>query len=260
VTREKLLGGAARRRVLRIAAVVSVLVAAVLLLDWARGTAAEDEWFAANAMDAPIPSEADVFRIRPGDLAVEPGAEPRAGARRRSLADFRGLRAYPGAPPSIPHPLSADEFRGMTCNSCHEAGGYSARFSAYVPVTPHPEYGNCLQCHTADAAAVDFAVPGGASGLRPARQASRFAGLDWRTTEWPRIDQRAMEGSPPIIPHDLHMRGNCLSCHGGPSAVAEIRTTHPERANCRQCHVLEEPVVGEGLFSRPVRGTTGGER
>ena len=46
-----------------------------------------------------------------------------------------------------------------------------------------------------------------------------------------------MEGSPPVIPHKLFMRENCLSCHAGPSAPKEIRMSHPERVNCRQCHV-----------------------
>jgi cytochrome c-type protein NapB len=54
----------------------------------------------------------------------------------------------------------------------------------------------------------------------------------------------------PPINHDLFFRGNCLACHSGPSAVAEIRTTHPERADCRECHVLPDPAVAE--FTRPI--------
>ena len=30
---------------------------------------------------------------------------------------------------------------------------------------------------------------------------------------------------------------NCLSCHTGPGSREEIRTTHPERTRCMQCHV-----------------------
>ena len=30
---------------------------------------------------------------------------------------------------------------------------------------------------------------------------------------------------------------NCVACHDGPGAREEVRTTHPERWRCRQCHV-----------------------
>jgi nitrate reductase (cytochrome), electron transfer subunit len=254
----RLLGPAARRRLLRIGIAVLAMAVAVVLLDRARARSGESPWFvAALAMDTPIPAEADVFRLRPGDLAASITAEPRPGAARRTLAGFRSLRAFPGAPPRIPHSVTAEEFRTMTCNSCHEAGGYSRRFSAYAPVTPHPEYRNCLQCHAADAGAVEMALPAGAAALRSGAGASvsAFATLDWQTSDWPRTDQRAMDGSPPVIPHDLHLRGNCLACHAGPSAVAEIRTTHPDRANCRQCHVPAYPTEDHGIFERPVAGT-----
>ena len=46
---------------------------------------------------------------------------------------------------------------------------------------------------------------------------------------------------PPVIPHKVFMRENCQACHAGPAARKEIRTEHPERAQCRQCHV--EQVV-----------------
>ena len=60
---------------------------------------------------------------------------------------------------------------------------------------------------------------------------------------------RRAAGSPPPIPHALQMRENCLACHAGPGAVLEIRSTHPERWNCRQCHALgAEPVAA---FERP---------
>jgi cytochrome c-type protein NapB len=58
--------------------------------------------------------------------------------------------------------------------------------------------------------------------------------------------------SPPLIPHDLQLRGNCLACHAGPGGVEEIRSTHPERANCRQCHLPSAPETP--LFTRPLDG------
>jgi cytochrome c-type protein NapB len=61
------------------------------------------------------------------------------------------------------------------------------------------------------------------------------------------VKQAHMPGAPPPIPHSPDMRGNCVACHAGPGAVAEIRTPHPERANCRQCHV---PTEDSGTFDR----------
>jgi cytochrome c-type protein NapB len=56
-----------------------------------------------------------------------------------------------------------------------------------------------------------------------------------------------LPGGPPPIPHGLQMRENCLACHAGPAAVAEIRTPHPTLVNCRQCHALstEPPAAFE---------------
>jgi nitrate reductase (cytochrome), electron transfer subunit len=255
-----LLSPATRWRVLKIGLAIVVMAGAVVLLDWLRAQSGEEPWFSTtNGMDAPIPAEADVFRLMPGDLAAGLTAEPRAGARRRTLADFRSLRAYPGAPPRIPHSLTSAEFMAATCNSCHESGGYSKRFGAYTPVTPHPEYRNCLQCHAADAGAVEVAVPAAGSAFRVSGGVpTPLSTLDWKTSEWPRTDLRAMSGSPPVIPHDFQLRGNCLACHAGPSAVAEIRTTHPERANCRQCHVPATPYDVDGDFTRPARDASMG--
>ena len=38
------------------------------------------------------------------------------------------------------------------------------------------------------------------------------------------------------------VRANCVACHSGPAAREEIRTTHPERVRCNQCHVPVETV------------------
>jgi nitrate reductase (cytochrome), electron transfer subunit len=199
-----------------------------------------------HAPAEPIAAEALVFRTRAGELALDPHAQRRTAAHPRTLATFRALRAYPGAPPRVPHGLTADEFRGTGCNTCHERGGFSARFAAYVPVTPHPELADCLQCHASDAAIVGTPLPGaGADAV--CRQCHVTPGaaaaapvLDWRPAAWPVVRGAAADGSPPPIPHELQLRGNCLACHMGPGAVSEVRTAHPERANCRQCHVTAE--------------------
>jgi cytochrome c-type protein NapB len=202
----------------------------------------------------PIPAEAEVFRTHSGVTAIPPAGERARDAHPRTLARFQVLRAYPGAPPRIPHGFTADEFRTGACNTCHQRGGYSPRFDAYVPVTPHPEMPACLQCHVGRDEVTGVTLP----SLDPsticrqchAAGAARWAEalVDWRPMAWPSRVRR--ETGVPPIPHDLFFRGNCLACHSGPSAVAEIRTSHPERANCRQCHVLPDSAVGE--FTRPI--------
>jgi nitrate reductase (cytochrome), electron transfer subunit len=218
---------------------------------------------------APIRAEADVFRLRPGDLAVSPDAERRAEAHPRTVAMFRALRAFPGAPPRIPHGLTVEEFRDGRCNVCHERGGYVARFAAYAPVSPHPELHGCLQCHVPDDALVGLDFPDKAEPGQVCSQchvldapAARFAALDWPEPAWPRLHSPALAGGPPPIPHASELRENCLACHMGAGAIEEIRTRHPERANCRQCHVpaAAETVMEEFTRVRVgVRGAPGEE-
>jgi nitrate reductase (cytochrome), electron transfer subunit len=215
-----------------------------------------------------IAAEAQVFRTPPGMMAIAPAIRREREAHPRTLKTYRYLRAYPGAPPRIPHELTPEEFRTGACKTCHERGGYSRRFAAYVPLTPHPDSGPCLQCHvgTDELMAVPLVSHDpnqrchqchGAGG-RPHGEVE--TSIDWRTTAWPQLAPRTPGRTPPPIPHDLTSRGNCLACHAGPAAAAEIRTTHPERADCRQCHVAPDPEAG--AFTRPPSAGgdgTGGE-
>jgi cytochrome c-type protein NapB len=213
--------------------------------------------------EAPIAAEADVFRTNGRMLAIEPALPRERKAHPRNRTTYRYLRAYPGAPPRIPHALSPEEFRTGVCASCHARGGYSLRFAAYVPVTPHPELGMCLQCHVGDDGVMGLASAAadpnsrcplchGPSGGRPRREAS----ATWPTTVWPALPSRIPGRLPPPIPHDLQLRGNCVACHAGPAAVAEFRTTHPERASCRQCHVGADSEA-DVFTHRPWVGATG---
>ena len=210
----------------------------------------------------PIAREAAVFRTRPQMLAIDPTGEPRGFAHPRSLATYRALRAYAGAPPRIPHGLTPAEFQTGGCRTCHERGGFSQRFGAYVPVTPHPEMGACLQCHVGDAQLMAIPLPGLDPNARcrqcHAPGARRWAdsSVHWVPLEWPRVNRTVPGQPPPVIPHPLDMRANCLTCHAPPSGVAEIRTTHPERANCRQCHLTE--AAGDGDYLRPARASVAG--
>ncbi len=208
-----------------------------------------------------IPFEAQVFRTRSGMTAIAFAARREREAHPRTLTTFRHLRAYPGAPPSIPHELTAEEFRTGTCTTCHERGGYSKRFTAYVPVTPHPASAPCLQCHVGgdNSMAVSLVSADPNRRCRPCHGAGGKpepdfqAMLERRIEAWPQLAGKTPDRPPPPIPHDLQSRGNCLTCHAGPAAVAEIRTTHPERADCRGCHV--SPDLDAGRFTR---GATAG--
>jgi cytochrome c-type protein NapB len=221
-----------------------------------------------SAADQPIAAEADLFRATPGMLSIGPAAPRERSAHPRSLIAFRYLRAYSGAPPRIPHGVTAEELRTGACNECHERGGYSLRFSAYVPVTPHPEKAMCLQCHVGDDEALGFLMPGSDPNTRcplchgPAGGPPEAArAVTWPTAVWPVLARRARDRAPMPIPHDLDFREGCVACHAGPAAVAEIRTAHPERTACRQCHVAVDP--GGTPFSRPgpdVALATGGAR
>jgi nitrate reductase (cytochrome), electron transfer subunit len=213
-----------------------------------------------------IAAEAQVFRTRAGMMAIAFAARREREAHPRTLESFRYLRAYPGAPPRIPHELTPEEFRSGACTTCHERGGYSRRFAAYVPVTPHPGRGECLQCHVGDDAvmAVPLVSPDPdrrchqCHGRGGSPRAEADALLDWRTTAWPQLARRTPDRISPPIPHDLQSRGNCLACHAGPAAVSEIRTTHPERADCRQCHVATDPEAG--AFTRAAAAAEAGTR
>lgn len=152
----------------------------------------------------------------------------RDGAKVRRLAEFYARRAYPGAPPYIPHPVNNSQVISDQCLSCHGKGGYVQMYNAYAPVSPHPEKHNCRQCHVTQA-------------FVPA-----FVESNWIQPTLPKRGQSAMGGSPPRIPHTMQLRENCLACHSGPSAVEEIRVSHPQRENCRQCHV---PQTTTSIFT-----------
>lgn len=138
----------------------------------------------------------------------------------RNLAGFYELRQYPGSPPRIPH--KTDLTVGGTasdCLACHGKGGYSAEFGKFAPVTPHPENVLCYQCHTQKVTEEPFVA------------------TTWQSISTPRLGRSFLGGSPPPVPHSLQLRENCIACHTGPGAVAEIRIEHSSRGNCRQCHV-----------------------
>ena len=185
-----------------------------------------------------IPSESGVFRRFDGstqDYSNMPVDED----HQRTLKKYYDNRAYPGAPPSIPHPVTKERsLGGNTCLQCHQSGGFVEKFNAYTPVTPHPEMVNCRQCHVTK------------------NTNSTFKNFDFGIKNPPKVGvgiNNALLGSPPMIPHQLQMRENCISCHAGPGAPKEIRVSHPERINCIQCHLsksTKQLEIDTSIFTR----------
>ena len=171
---------------------------------------------------APIPRIAAALPATPPLTNALLSATP--GSSSRSLQRFYKQRAYSGSPPHIPHDIL--EYNGQmdACLSCHGQGGYVPKYNAFAPTTPHPTYINCVQCHV------------------PQRTQSTFRPSAWKASPRPQLRRAALAGSPPPIPHDLHLRTDCNACHAGPAAVKEIRVPHPERSNCLQCHVPRKQV------------------
>lgn len=158
------------------------------------------------------------------------------GPLTRDAVGARGqLRAFDGAPPTIPHPVR--QRSAAECLACHARG--LAIGDAVARPAPHPAYASCTQCHVVSASPAPPSPPG-----RAARAANGFRGL-----ASPDRGDRAWAGAPPIIPHTTWMRQECGSCHGV-SARAGLRATHPERRSCTQCHAssaaLDQRIAAAG--------------
>ena len=205
------------------------MVAMIIILDASLTASKQDPELELGSDDSQrsIPVEEGVFRR--SEFAMDYENMPVDENHNRSLTEYYQNRAYPGAPPIIPHEvLSEKGIGGKSCLQCHQNGGFVTQFKAYAPVSPHPEMINCKQCHV------------------PAKTKNNaFVGTDWKKLDAPQLGNAALIGSPPIIPHSLQMRENCLSCHAGPAAPREIRVSHPMRVNCRQCHVpsTQKPLI-----------------
>ena len=138
-----------------------------------------------------------------------------------ALRDRSTRRAFDGAPPVVPHPIR--DGGASECLACHGAGFELGR--ARAGGLPHPAYASCTQCHVASAAT--FAA-------LPATAAAEVRS-GWQGLEAPRQGERAYPGAPPSVPHAIWMRGDCNGCHG-PQGRAALRTPHPGRQSCLQCH------------------------
>jgi cytochrome c-type protein NapB len=147
----------------------------------------------------------------------------------RTLSEYYSRRQYPGSPPFIPHKVEEPDLAPVECLTCHARGGWTDELKKNTPITPHPEQVACRQCHIT------------------VTEAEPFVETDWMSVAPPRLGRASLPGAPPPVPHDIQMRGNCISCHVGPGTVTAIRVEHPSRGNCRQCHV---PETDAPLFER----------
>ncbi len=160
-----------------------------------------------------------IDRLRDGIPAkTDEVAEQSSREKARALTARLSRRAYDGAPPTVPHDI--DEQNASACLACHR-DGMSIR-GRVAPVLSHAELASCTQCH----------VP---AGPRP-WSADPHTSDTAAPAPAPRPGERAWQGAPPLIPHTLQMRQQCASCHGVTGRDG-LRTRHPERVSCRQCHV-----------------------
>lgn len=156
----------------------------------------------------------------PGQQAAVPLEVKMAALQARAAR-----RAYDGAPPTVPHPITQDS--SAACLACHGQGlQVKDRFASKIS---HPTFGgSCSQCH----------VPSGGAFIAADAPvlAAALTGNSFQGTEAPPNGPRAWPGAPPTIPHRTLMRSDCMSCHG-PKGLFALRTPHPERQSCTQCHV-----------------------
>lgn len=160
---------------------------------------------------------------------AQPVPVPQHPNATKSTASVRAQRRlFDGAPPVIPHM----DF-GAGCLSCHTQDGRSVPGLGFAPANPHGDrlpsgaMARCVQCHVFASTTSEFCANG-------------FAGLAQDLRRGRRLNDLA----PPVIPHQVLLRENCTACHTGPSAREEIRTPHPERTRCTQCHV-EQRITTE---------------
>lgn len=162
-----------------------------------------------------------------------------AEAIEAARAERASRRAYDGAPPVVPHPVTQDS--SAACLACHGEGlQVKDRFASKIS---HPTFGgSCTQCHVSSRGAFSAAD---AAEFAAALTENSFQGA----AAAPRLP-RAWPGAPPVVPHRTLMRSDCMSCHGSKGLFA-LRTPHPERQACTQCHVSAAAADQRQFLSPP---------
>lgn len=169
--------------------------------------------------------------------AIDPSALTNVteAQRTRALTDRGARRAFDGAPPVVPHPIVQDS--SAACLACHGPG--LAVKDKVASKISHAHYASCTQCH----------VPAGGPQIPAIETAllAPIAGNQLTSATPPLKGSRAWPQAPPTIPHATLMRSDCLSCHG-PRGLFGLRTPHPDRQSCVQCHV-PDAVLDQHVFS-----------
>jgi len=166
------------------------------------------------------------------DLALTNPPSPEE--RLLAVQQRRARRAFEGAPPVIPHAI--DQTSAISCLACHGEGKViNQRVASRIS---HPPFSNCTQCHVP--AAVTIARDPDPALAAPAT--NTFRGLTSFSA-----GLRAFPGAPRTIPHPTWMRNDCMSCHG-PGGAFGLRTSHPGRQSCTQCHAPSADQDQRGLF------------
>ncbi len=162
--------------------------------------------------------------------------------RGQALLERSTRRAFDGAPPRVPHPIAQDS--SAACLACHGLG--LAVKDKIASKISHAQYSSCTQCH----------VPSGGTELptsEPSLLAPIVANAFVGATP-PLQGSRAWPLAPPTIPHPTLMRSDCLSCHG-PRGLFGLRTPHPDRQSCLQCHAsdagLEQQIFSSAASEHP---------
>jgi cytochrome c-type protein NapB len=144
-------------------------------------------------------------------------------SRALALRERSSRRAYDGAPPVVPHPIAQDS--AASCLACHGPGLIIK--DKVASKMSHAPYASCTQCHVP---ATGPRIPAVEAELLAALAENEFVGLAASQK-----GARAWAQAPPTIPHSTLMRTDCMSCHG-PQGLFGLRTPHPERQACVQCH------------------------
>ncbi len=147
-------------------------------------------------------------------------AKDREEARELSLAARAALRAFEGAPPAMSHSANFSA-KSKTCLDCHDQGMTIGDRVAHA--MSHEPLANCSQCHVEEGAA--------SLGEELMLPDNSFEGI-----RYTRRGEASISGAPPAMPHGTQMRTRCLSCHGE-FGYPGLKTTHPKRVNCIQCHI-----------------------
>ncbi|HYG36211.1 MAG TPA: nitrate reductase cytochrome c-type subunit [Clostridia bacterium] len=156
--------------------------------------------------------------------------------RTLALNERADRRAYDGAPPVVPHPIAQDS--SASCLACH-GQGLVVKDKVATKIS-HAPYTSCTQCHVP---AVGTRIPTAETALLEPSTANQFTGL-----RAPLKGSRAWPQAPPTVPHGTFMRADCLSCHG-PQGLFGLRTPHPDRRSCLQCHAPAAELDQQQFFS-----------